>query len=159
MASIACLEASVSGSCLFKGADRLHASESQQRRAVCGLSSFHTANRNGRQQLQLPVFSGLAQTLRLGSRTNVASARKGRRSAQSRVTQMALGEDPEFFDDDYIVVGLAHCFVKDDNSKLQVSLPSLPKKDVGQKPLKLILFESLHHLLRCQLRKLGCCSY
>jgi phosphatidylinositol glycan class S len=32
---------------------------------------------------------------------------------------MALGEDPEFFDDDYIVVGLAHCFVKDDNSKLQ----------------------------------------
>ncbi|GAQ86970.1 hypothetical protein KFL_003230150 [Klebsormidium nitens] len=36
-----------------------------------------------------------------------------------RATRMALGEDPEFFDDDYIVVGLAHCFVKDDNSKLQ----------------------------------------
>jgi hypothetical protein len=70
---------------------------------------------------------------------------------------MALGEDPEFFDDDYIVVGLAHCFVKDDNSKLQVSLPSLPKKNVGQKSLKLILFESLPYFVRCQLRKLGCC--
>lgn len=30
-----------------------------------------------------------------------------------------MGEDPEWSDDDYIVLGLAHCFVKDADARLQ----------------------------------------
>lgn len=35
------------------------------------------------------------------------------------VCMSLMGEDPEWSDDDYLALGLAHCFVKDDNSKLQ----------------------------------------
>lgn len=119
MASVACLEASVSGSCLSKGAlDNTQTFESRQCSAICSLRSSHRASR---QQTALPVFSGLGQSLRLGVNSRKTWARKGRAAAPMRATRMALGEDPEFFDNDYVAVGLAHCFVKDDNSKLQVS--------------------------------------
>lgn len=34
----------------------------------------------------------------------------------------AVGEDPDWNDDDYIVLGLAHCFQKDDDGKLKDAL-------------------------------------
>ena len=37
---------------------------------------------------------------------------------RSGICQALMGEDPEYFDADYIVLGIAHCFVKDDNAKL-----------------------------------------
>lgn len=37
----------------------------------------------------------------------------------TRASNENFGQDPEWSDDDYIVLGLAHCFRKDDNSKLQ----------------------------------------
>lgn len=36
-----------------------------------------------------------------------------------QVSSSALGEDPEWQEDDYIVLGLAHCFKQDEGNKLQ----------------------------------------
>ncbi|CAI5974616.1 unnamed protein product [Closterium sp. NIES-64] len=40
-------------------------------------------------------------------------------SARSVVVANLTGENPDWNDDDFVTVGLAHCFVKDENAKLQ----------------------------------------
>lgn len=65
-----------------------------------------------------PTFGGLTQTARLGSRR--LRHGEGRQQQRARSLSVAIrmglmGADPEWSDDDYIVLGVAHCFVKEES--------------------------------------------
>ncbi|KAG0621784.1 hypothetical protein M758_3G048100 [Ceratodon purpureus] len=61
-------------------------------------------------------MEGLRAAVRVSGRRE---ARKWSATVVTRAANENFGQDPEWSDDDYIVLGLAHCFRKDENGKLQ----------------------------------------
>eukprot|EP00897_Mesotaenium_endlicherianum_P001193 jgi/Mesen1/11074/ME000099S10508 len=112
MAALQCAQtASISiSSCICRATTHSH---SQGRQVV--LATSHSRN--------LQTFIGLRNQLTLSQSASAlsnASRFTNLRSANGHTITMGLkGADPEWLDDDYICLGLAHCFVKDDNGKLK----------------------------------------